>query len=127
VIEIPQLFEKIAEAAPGFRLIMKRHLADNDTLLPHLLMADCGRFVASYFTGEKTIASDRPTADELRGVLAAIDAAMADGDEETQNVVAASFVECVWLEPYFSELYVVLGPHVREEIERQRDWSPNAG
>ena len=60
MIEISQLFEKIAEAAPGFRLAMEEHLADNNTLLPHALMADCGRFVASYFTGEKKIASDPP-------------------------------------------------------------------
>ena len=105
VIEIQQLFEKIAEAAPGFRLVMEEHLADNDALLPHVLMADCGRFVASYFTGEKKMAGDPPSADELRGVLAAIDAAMGDGDEPTQNVVSVSFVEQIWLAPYYPVLY----------------------
>ena len=122
MIGIRQLFAKIIEAAPGFQPAMDEHLADHDQLLPHVLMADCGRFVGSYFTGEKRIASDAPSAVELRNVLAMLDAAMAEGDEETQNVVAVSFVEHLWLAPYYSDLYPALGPNVRDEIERQRAW-----
>ena len=106
---------------------MGERLTDNDERLPHVLMADCGRFVASYFTGEKVSASDPPSAVELRNVLTVIDSSMVDGDEEAQNAVALSFVEFVWLEPYYSALYPFLGPNVRDETERQRAWFSDAG
>ena len=127
MMTVRELFSKIIDAAPGFKRTMEEHLSDNDELLSHLLMADCGLFVASYFTGEKRIASDPPSVVELRNVLAIIDAALAEGDEEAQNVVAVSFVECLWLEPYYTDLCPFLGSKVRDEIERQRAWSPGAG
>jgi hypothetical protein len=122
VISTNELFAQIVEAAPGFRSTVEEHLADYDELLPHVLMADCSRLVASYFTGAPTIASGPPNERELQSVLSVLDRAMIEGDEATQNALAVSFVEHLWLQPYYPALYPFLGANIRAEIERQLAW-----
>ena len=122
MIATSDLFAQIVEAAPGFRSTVEEHLAGNDELLPHVLMGDCGRFVASYFTGAQTIASGPTDERELQSVLSVLDRAMIEGDEATQNVVAVSFVEDLSLQPHYPELYPFLGANIRAEIVRQLAW-----
>jgi hypothetical protein len=117
MIDARQFFANIVQAAPAFQQTVDEHLVQHQTLLAHVLMGDCGRFIGSYFTSETTIPSD-PV--ELRKLLAVIDAALIEGDEETINAIAVSFVEHLWLEPYFPGLQPFLGPGVRDEIDRQR-------
>ena len=101
---------------------MDEHLNDHQELLPHVLMADCERFIASYFTGPSSIAGGVPSEDELGQVLSVLETAMIEGDDETQNVIAVSFVEHLWMEPYYSAVRAFLGPALRAQIRRQMDW-----
>ena len=127
MVTATELFARVLAAAPGFAPVMEEHLADNEELLSHLLMADCKRFIASYFTGRSTVPGKPPCEGELLGMLSAIEATMIDGDEETQNVIAVSFLEYLWNEPFFPALRPFLGPSLRAEIQRQMTWSHSAG
>jgi hypothetical protein len=118
-----ELFRQIVRAFPSFEVQVENHLNYNDELLPHLLMADVGRAVGSFFTENANLSVGRPTEMELRAVLSVLNAGMVEGDLDTINVVAVSFVEHLWLEPYFASLEPMLGPALRIELERQRSHS----
>jgi hypothetical protein len=123
MITTTELFARVLDAAPGFAAVMDQHLADHPELLSHVLMADCGRFIASYFTGPGSIAGGVPSEDELGQVLRVLETSMIEGDDETQNVIAVSFLEHLWMEPYYSAVRAFLGPALRAEIGRQMDWA----
>jgi len=118
------LISRIVEVCPSFVAQVEEHYADNGELLCHILIADLGRLVAGYFTGKTNIIVGPPTERELRAILAVLDSALIDADENAQNAIAASFVEHIWIEPYFAELEPMLGPNLSAEVVRQRNWRP---
>jgi hypothetical protein len=77
--------EAVRAAVPEAADIVAEHLADNDELLLHLLMADLLRLTASSFARGRTEVTDR--------LLAFVDGCLRDGDEDVVNAVLVSFVE----------------------------------
>ena len=58
-------------------MVWDEHLVDNGELLPHVLMADVGRFIASHFTEEHTDPNALPSEADVSRVLAVLDIAPA--------------------------------------------------
>lgn len=109
----PDFVTQVRAADPRLSAVVEEHLADNDQLLLHLLVADLRREVeAAHAAGDV----------ELRDqVLALMDSAMANGDEATQNAVAISFVEdSGWWEPGKADYLACWPSALRQELDRQR-------
>jgi hypothetical protein len=119
------LFSRVVEVCPPFAAQVEEHYADNDELLCHILIADLGRLVAGYFTGKTNIVVGPPTEAGLRAILAVLDSALVDADDDVQNGIAVSLVEHIWIESYFAELEPMLGPNLSAEVNRQRNWHTN--
>jgi hypothetical protein len=108
-----ELFAEVERVSPGFGRVAAEHLADNDELLPHLLMADLLRYVGSHFQDTEAV---RPSRAEVQAVLAILDAAIVSGNEETVNVIAVSFCEHIETESFFRMLRPLLGIGLRRQI-----------
>jgi hypothetical protein len=119
-----QLFDRVVEMAPSFEAVRRAHIDAFDDLLPHLLIADVLRYLDSHFSGVRFEGAEPPTVAEMQQVLSLLDLALADGDEATQNAIAVSFVEGIEEQPHFDRLNQLLGPGLRDELERQNKWRP---
>jgi len=53
---------------------------------------------------------------EMEGILAALERGMIQGDRETRNVIAISFVRGSEGELFFGELFPLLGPKTRSQV-----------
>jgi len=124
VTNIDELFSAFVFAAPEIQALVDEHVANNHgELLGHVLIPDVERFVASRFTGQIVEpATVVPTESEVRGMMAALDAAMRSGDKYTRSAIAVSFLEYPWLAKHYTKLRPFLGPALLGEIERQRNW-----
>lgn len=117
-----ELFRQIASACPSFAAQIAEHVADHDEILPHVLMGDVRLLVESCLMGSTSLVVGGGSQRELQAVLDVLDRGLQSGDDATQNVVAVSFVEHLWLEPWFERLAPLLGPALSAEIVRQRNW-----
>jgi hypothetical protein len=108
-----QLFAEIEKVSPAFKAVAAEHLAANDELLPHVLMADLLRYVGSHFQGDE---KSRPPKAEIQAVLAILDGAIVSGNEETVNAIAVSFCEHIETETFFPKLRPLLGLGLRRQI-----------
>ena len=78
-----RLVEDIPELAP----ILQEHLEDNfDEMLPHVFFGDVTRWV------DDALASD-PQSAPARELLARLDQAATDGDDNVKELIAVSFLE----------------------------------
>ena len=116
-----ELFDQIAFSVPGFGLVRDRHLREHEELLPHVLLGDLRDFIGLAFDSPATTGV-RPTLDEVRIILGILDLAFAAKHPLLENAIAVSFVEGIEAEPHFSRLERLLGPELRAELARQRDW-----
>ena len=78
--------EKLLRLIPQLNSIYEEHLADNNTLLPHVFMGDVTRFVVAE-SGK--LKSRRP----LFQLLQCLEEELENGAEETQEMIVVSFVE----------------------------------
>ena len=110
-----ELMENLCLASPGLREARRVHLASYGTLIPHVFMGDVlGRVGACVVAGAAhAIASDGP---ELRGILDALERGMIEGDRETRNVIAISFVRDGEVELFFDDLRPLLGVVTRAQV-----------
>jgi hypothetical protein len=124
-----ELFQRIVDVAPGFEAVRAEHLHGFGELLPHLLMADLLRYVALALGAPDKLygLAAPPSEQEVSAILAVLDRGLAEGDAATDNAIAVSFVEYLWGEPYYPQLEPMLGPGLRGELQRQRDWRPGGG
>lgn len=125
-----EFFQYVVDVAPGFEDVRAEHLRVNfGELLPHLLMADLLRYVALAFGAPDHLygLAASPSGHEVRAILSVLDRGLAEGDPATVNAIAVSFVEYLWNETYYPQLEPLLGPDLRAEVQRQRDWRPGGG
>jgi hypothetical protein len=124
-----ELFQCIVDVAPGFEAVRAEHLRENEELLPHLLMADLLRYVSLALGAPDTLhgLAIPPSEQEVSAIFAVLEGCLAEGDSATVNAIAVSFVENLWGEPYYPRLEPLLGPELRAEVQRQRDWRPDGG
>jgi hypothetical protein len=112
-----QVAEELLDAVPEFRPPYEEHLRDNnDELLLHLLIADLARFVVAAERAGEIEVVDRS--------LATLERLFVSGDEQTNELVAVSFVEHLGAETKPGEAEVVkrFPPELAAELRRQRNW-----
>jgi len=108
---------QVRAADPRLSAIVDEHLADNDELLLHLLVADLRR--------QAEAANESRDFGLRDGVLALMDSALANGDEALNNAVAVSFVEdSGWWEPGKADYLACWPEALTLELNRQRDARP---
>ena len=125
-----ELFQHVVDVAPGFEAVRAAHLRDNfGELLLHLPMADLLRYVSLALGAPDSLdgLAVPPTEQEVGSIFAVLDRGLAEGDAATENAVAVSFVEYLWGEPSWPQLEPLLGPALRAEVQRQREWRPGGG
>jgi hypothetical protein len=93
----------------------RRHLAAYGTLIPHVYMGEVLGHVGRRF-GEVGRTGAWELDGELGTILGALDRAVAEGDRETRNVVALSFVRDGELEWFFAQLRPHFGPALRMQL-----------
>lgn len=108
-----EFVSRVRAADPRLDVVVDEHLADNEELLLHLLVADLRRCAEA--------AQESRDFDLRDNVLALMDSALADGDVALDNAVAVSFVEdSAWWEPG-KEQYLEAWPRtLTDELNRQR-------
>lgn len=105
-----ELFQRVTKVAPGFETVLKDHLKDNDELLVHVLMADLLRYVG------RTLSSKGPESQgQVKAVLSLLESALGSGNPETDNAIAASFIEHIETEPFYPAIKPLLGPKMLAE------------
>ena len=111
------LFAEIVRRAPQFETVVQAHLRDYDELLAHVLMADLVRFVGARYLSPQNNAGV-PTEGEIVEILRLLEEELAGGDPETENVIAASFVENLLGEDFLEPLLARFGPNLRREYDK---------
>lgn len=107
-----QLANDLCAVSTTLRELRRIHVKAYGALIPHVFMASVlahvGRCLFEGIGGDP-----ERECSEIASILQALEAAMADGDRETRNVVAISFVRDAELEPFFTQLRPLLGPKMR--------------
>jgi hypothetical protein len=107
--------ETLRTAVPEFGPSIDEHVSDFGEVLPHVLFGDLTRFVLA--------AHARGDADVEQRSLDALDMALRNGDDETRNLVAVSFVESVGPSESSQRAFIDSWPDaLRNEARRQREW-----
>jgi hypothetical protein len=108
-----RFIQELLDVVPAAQATVDEHLRDNDELLLHLLMADLLRLAVSAYQGNDAETSQR--------LLAFVDRALREGDEDVENAVCVSFVEYVGAGAGESDEFIASWPDaLRDELGRQR-------
>lgn len=115
---VPQLLIEI----PEFKPIYDEHIADNDEVLPHVLMGTFTRFLFdSYKKSKSPDANGEACKQVVDRSLNLMERAMGNGDLGVQNLISVSFLENLWPSeqvdlPVYNEIKLLLGPQLRREL-----------
>ncbi|HET9580648.1 MAG TPA: hypothetical protein VFP44_22670 [Usitatibacter sp.] len=98
----------LCAGSPSLRELLRCHVANYGTLIPHVFMGDvlacAGRCAASEAGGDRA---------ELRHILDTLENGISHGDRETRNAIAISFAADAQLETFFAYLKPLMGPRMR--------------
>ena len=103
------------ERVKGFAAVHQEHVADNDEVLPHVLLGDLVRLLCARV--ESAGIGDQ----SVQGALALLEAAASADDQRLQNLVVVSFLEN--LEPDHAPSQAIkgaLGPALRAHLQSSR-------
>jgi hypothetical protein len=101
--ELPQLFQDLLTAEPQLARLRAEHIADNDEVLPHLLMSDVTRWLITH--------------GPVGAVLAVLEDHFARGGPAVRDVLLASFLENLEAdEPAHDRIRAALGPRLRAAL-----------
>ena len=110
-----ELVETICTASVPLREARRLHLESYGTLIPHVFMSDVlGRVGNCMVVGAVHALEDK--GNEVVGILDALEQGMEQGDRETRNVIAISFVRDCEVELFFDDLRPLLGPKTRAQV-----------
>ena len=110
-----ELVDGLCASSPPLREARRLHLDAYKTLIPHVFMADVLRRVGTCFMagGVHAMASD---GDEIRAIFSMLERGMAEGDRDTRNVIAVSFVRDGEVELFFDDAFALFGPKMRQQV-----------
>ena len=92
--------------------LLREHLDDYDTLLPHVLMGDITRWVVRLYQTE-------PSSSDLRDVLVFLEESFEHATVEDRELISASFLENLPREETEgAAVRRLLGPALRAQLER---------
>ena len=102
--------ENLVKLLPQLKPIYDEHLADNDTLLPHVFMGAVARFVIVEVEKHK-----RP--EVLERILGCLEEGLENGAEEVKELSAASFVENLMGETVaLEQMKPLMGENLRKQV-----------
>jgi hypothetical protein len=108
---IASFIEELLRLLPQLKSIYDEHLADNETLLPHVFMGDVTRFVVA--EAEKSTSRD-----VLERLLGHLEEGLKNGPEQVKELVVVSFVENLTGETVVLDaLKPLMGPYLKKEVE----------
>jgi hypothetical protein len=110
-----QLAEELCGVSAGVREIHRVHEKSYGTLIPHVFMASVLSHIGVCLAADQR-RDARLHTDEVAGILGSLEQGMARGDRETRNVISISFARDSELEPFFYQLYPLLGPKLKREL-----------
>jgi len=112
---------QLRQDVPGFADVYDEHVADNDEVLPHVLLADLVRFLSKEVDlhGAKSVALTR--------AMSLLEAGIGSPDPLLQELVAVSFVENLDPEEEsFSTIRTLFGPALEEQYLEFENFDPYA-
>lgn len=83
---LTRFIEELLDAVPELRALYEEHMADNDSLLPHVFMGDIARFAIANAADPR----HRPT---LARLLGRLEDGLRAEEEGVRELIRASFVE----------------------------------
>lgn len=110
-----ELVEGLCAASTPLREARRVHLETYGTLIPHVFMSDVLKRIGDCLLGGAAHTLVDHGA-EVRSILDVLERGMADGDRETRNVIAISFMRDSEVELFFDELFPLLGPRTRAQL-----------
>ena len=111
-----ELVGQLCSASVALREARRVHLRNFGVLVPHVFMTEVLArvgFCISPDRGEEGAASHR---DEAGHILEVLERGLQEGERETRNVIALSFVNDSELERFFGELRPMLGPLLQGQL-----------
>ncbi len=106
------LCRELADKIPALKPVFDDHLDYYEELLPHVFFGDVTRFSEDCFKSGGDI-------EALQQLLDILDANLADGHVDVQNLIAASFIEH---HPNMAEIRSMSGARLGTEIDLMVDW-----
>ena len=110
-----ELVDSLCALSPPLREARRVHEKAYEKLIPHLFMGDVLKRVGSCFAGGRAQAMAND-GEEMLGLFAALERGMAEGDRDTRNVIAMSFVRDGEVEMFFDEVFPLFGPIMRQQV-----------
>lgn len=110
------LVESLCAASLALREARRRHMNSFGTLIPHVFMTDVLARIGGCLSldGGDEAAGGRA---EAAAILQVLERGLAEGERETRNVIAVSFVNDAELELFFEDLKPLLGPRLRGQLQ----------
>jgi hypothetical protein len=105
--------DHLRTAVPGFDRVYDEHLADNDDILPHVLLGDLVRFLSR----EVEVHGDESVT--LKQAMRLLESGMGSADARLQELVAVSFLEN--LDPAdasFRTISELFGPKLEQQYRQ---------
>jgi hypothetical protein len=115
------IHQLVALAPEELGPLYRTHLEDNfGELLPHLMMADITRWLASLVGRTEDDEHPAPADLELlHTVVAFLEEQFASGDEATRELIAVSFLENLWQTgDQYAAINNLLGPSLRSSLDQ---------
>lgn len=101
--DIPELFEDLIASEPALAEVRRIHVADNDEILPHVLMADITRWLCVH--------GPQPE------VLTVLEDHLVRGGPQVRDVIFASFLENLEVDDLeYEPVRNALGPGLRAAL-----------
>lgn len=109
------LVEDLCAASVALREARRVHLKSFGTLIPHVFMTAVLARVGFCLSLDRAEAMGSHR-EEAASILAALERALAEGERETRNVVAISFVNDGELELFFEDMRPLFGPRLSAQL-----------
>lgn len=110
-----ELVDHLCAGSPQLREARRVHVESFGTLIPHVFMAAVLARVGRCLALGAMHAREAHRG-EIEAILAALERGMHEGDRETRNVIALSFVRDSEVELFFDDLKQWLGPEARAQL-----------
>jgi len=110
------LVASLCAASATLREASRVHLDQYGTLIPHVFMTDVLAHVGWCVSPDRGDASQQLRS-EAASILGVLERGLAEGERETRNVIAVSFVNDAELEKFFAVLRPLLGPRLLGQMQ----------
>ena len=110
------LVRHLCAASTALREANRLHQWHFGTLIPHVFMSDVLTRVGYCVSDERGEEASRHQA-EAAMIMEVLERGLADGERETRNVIALSFVNDSEIERFFARLRPLMGPRMLGQLK----------